>query len=177
MSEEMQEIEAIARKGLKGEETLLSHCSMLSGGKAAAGIFIMLGGLVCIPFSIALFFDAEAPLIVSILIGGLALFLMYSGIAIIKASKQKYCFVTDERLCLLDKRGNILVEIRKENIQRVEFIPKGTMMGSGKNRGRSMFSVVLLWVNGRKKYRFNPLFNDEEIARAIDEISKPYQKN
>ena len=28
--DEMQEIEAIARKGLKGEETLLSHCSMLS---------------------------------------------------------------------------------------------------------------------------------------------------
>jgi len=183
ITEETRKTENIARRGLKGNETLLSYCSTINRGWA--GIFYIVGGiflvLVGIVFSVAEHGNMP-PIVTFIVFCGLGLYMLHYGNFYLKGSKYKYCFVTDDRICLLDKHEKIVKEISKENIQKVKFIPKRTMTVRGKNRGRTNVQVnsfLRFWAKEPrrvKKYELLPRFNDEEMARAIDQISKPYQK-
>ena len=152
--------EGIARGKLQSGETLLSYCSIVSKGKAILGVFMIFMGVVFLTLAILpLFigFDAiSSNMFFSVVLGTMGAFELYVGFRSLKGSRYIYCFVTNRGVYFVDKSGKTL-NIAKENIRKVEYIPKVTQ--------------VILHTRDSKKHEFIAKFNGGEMAKAIRGIA------
>ena len=173
IQEARQKAEAVAQAGLQAGETLLGF-STLRGrtGRATFG-FVFGALLVLIGFgSFTGGYDVAEGLVFFAIFGVPGILLILYGLKARRESKFKYCFITDKRLCLRGDAGETR-DVGKEEIQQVQFIPKGTLVRAGKGRKKlTTFDQIAYKAN--KKYGFIPDFDGDKIAAALQEISKPY---
>ena len=171
--EARQKAEAVAQAGLQAGETLLGFSTLR--GRAGRAAFKLVFGVLLVLIGFGSFTggkDVAEGLILFAIFGVPGILVILSGLKARSESKFKYCFITDKRLCF---RGDAdeARDVSKEEIQKVQFIPKGTLVRAGKGRKKpTTFDKIAYKAN--KKFEFIPDFDGEKIATALQEISKPY---
>ena len=174
IQEARQKAEAIAQVGLQAGETLLGY-STLQGRTGKAVFNLVLGFLLVligIGGSLSGGYDVVGGVIFFVIFGALGALCIRSGLNARRESKFKHCFITDKRLCFRGDAGKMR-DVSKEEIQKVQFIPKGTIVRSGKRRRLTAFDQIVY--KTKKKNVFRPDFDGEKIAAALQEISRPFQ--
>lgn len=155
-------------------ETLLSY-SMVASQTGAFVTQMVLAGIF-IGFGIITFFanriegSLAGGFIGLVILAGLGLLVLISGLAQRRTSKYKYCFVTDARLGFSGEKGEVW-DIKKEEIKKAGFLPKGIVLGT-RSSTRLRHDQIHLMTS--KKYNFALAFHGKETFAAIMHISEPF---
>jgi hypothetical protein len=165
------------RKQLNPGESLLCY-SILGGGKKGVGIFLLFNFFLFAALCAGVFFIDYTPnerIFYSIFAGAMSILSLYSGLQMIKESKYIYCFITENKISFLTKTGDLL-DIGKEEIKKLQYIPKGTVSaGRGGKNIHNFIKFSTYGINCRKKkYSIVPLFNAKEMAETLHQISAEY---